>query len=337
MPTRREFMEFVASLAGGAGTLGTLLDSIAQAASIEPNRDSSFLDAAHVVVLMQENRSFDHVYGTLRGVRGFNDPRALTLSDGNPVWVQANALGERYVPFRLDIKNSKVTWMGSLPHERTDQIDARNHGLYDRWLTAKQPSQKEYEKMPLTMGYFTREDIPFYYALADAFTVCDQNFCSSLTATTPNRLHLWTGTVRAKLSAHAPAHVRNEDVDHDHPASWPTFPERLEEWGVSWKVYQNELTVESGLSEEEDGWLSNYGDNPLEYFSQYHVHSATNHRDFAGLCGCALGGLVTFRYLMSMPARQRGRTESAAAGSSPYDPVDEASVESFPASDPPAW
>jgi len=184
------------------------------------------------------------------------------------------------VPFRLDIKNSKVTWMGSLPHERTDQIDARNHGLYDRWLTAKQPSQKEYEKMPLAMGYFTRQDIPFYYALADAFTVCDQNFCSSLTATTPNRLHLWTGTVRDKRYADSPANVRNEDVDHDHLASWRTFPERLEEWGVSWKVYQNELTVESGLSEEEDAWLANYGDNPLEYFSQYHVHSATNHRDF---------------------------------------------------------
>src|SRR5262249_2090259 len=209
-----------------------------------------------------------------------NDPRALTLPDGNAVWVQANAQGKRHVPFRLDIKNSKVTWMGSLPHDRTDQIDARNHGLCDRRLTAKKPGQKEYEHMPLTMGYFTREDIPFYYALSDAFTVCDQNFCSSLTATTPNRLHLWTGTVRAKPAADSPANVRNEDVDHDHLASWTTFPERLEEWGVTWKVYQNELKVESGLSEEEDGWLGNYGDNPLELFRQYRVHSAKNHRDF---------------------------------------------------------
>ena len=280
MPTRREFIQLVASMAGGAGAIGNLLGSIAQAACIEPDRGSSFLDAEHVVILMQENRSFDHVFGTLRGVRGFNDPRALTLADGNPVWVQANAQGKRHVPFRLDIKKSKVTWMGSLPHDRTDQVDARNHGLYDRWLTAKRPGQKEYEHMPLTMGYFTRDDIPFYYALADAFTVCDQNFCSSLTATTPNRLHLWTGTVRAKPTVDSPANVRNEDVDHDHLANWTTFPERLEEWGVTWKVYQNELTVESGLSEEEDGWLANYGDNPLEYFRQYHAHSAKNHRDF---------------------------------------------------------
>src|SRR5215470_5814758 len=137
MATRREFIQFVASMAGGAGAIGNLLGSIAHAACIEPAQGSSFLDADHVVILMQENRSFDHVFGTLRGVRGFNDPRALTLPDGNPVWVQANAQGKRHVPFRLDIKNSKVTWMGSLPHDRTDQVDARNHGLYDRWLTAK--------------------------------------------------------------------------------------------------------------------------------------------------------------------------------------------------------
>ncbi|QJX00684.1 phosphocholine-specific phospholipase C [Frigoriglobus tundricola] len=280
MPTRREFIEFVAGTAGAGDAIGSLLGSIAQAASIEPERGSSFLDAEHVVILMQENRSFDHVFGTLRGVRGFNDPRALTLGDGNPVWVQANAEGKRYAPFRHDLKNSKITWMGSLPHDRTDQVDARNHGLYDRWLIAKESGRKEYKHLPLTLGYFTREDVPFYYALADAFTVCDQNFCSSLTATTPNRLHLWTGTVRAKPDAQSPAHVRNEDVDHDHLAGWTTFPERLEEWGVAWKVYQNELTVESGLNEEEDRWLSNFGDNPLEYFRQYHVHSAKNHCDF---------------------------------------------------------
>ena len=280
MPTRREFIEFVAGMAGGTDAISQLLGSISLAASIEPEHGSSFLDAEHVVILMQENRSFDHVYGTLRGVRGFNDPRALTLRDGNPVWVQANAKGQRYAPFRHDLKNSQITWMGSLPHDRADQIDARNNGLFDRWLVAKAPGRKEYKEMPLTLGYFTREDVPFYYALADAFTVCDQNFCSSLTATTPNRLHLWTGTVRAKPDAQSPANIRNEDVDHDHLASWTTFPERLEEWGVAWKVYQNELTVESGLSDAEDSWLSNYGDNPLEYFRQYHVHSAKNHCDF---------------------------------------------------------
>lgn len=274
MHTRREF------LAGAAGLSLANLAAIQRAAAVEPEAGSSYLDAEHVVILMQENRSFDHAFGTLRGVRGFNDPRAITLPDGNPVWVQANSAGQHYSPFRLDIKNSKATWMGDLPHDRTDQVDARNHGLYDRWLEAKRSKRSGYAAMPLTLGYCTREDIPFYYALADAFTICDQNFCSSLTPTTPNRLYLWTGTVRARPTPDAPALVRNEDVDFGRWASWTTFPERLEDHGISWKIYQNELTLESGLSPAEDAWLGNYGDNPIEWFSQFHVRFAATHRAY---------------------------------------------------------
>ena len=229
---------------------------------------------------MQENRSFDHVFGTLRGVRGFNDPRAITLPDGNPVWVQADAKGQRFVPFRLDIKGTKATWMGSLPHDWADQTDARNHGLYDRWLPAKRSGNREYQDMPLTLGYYTRADVPFYYALADAFTICDQYFCSALSPTTPNRCYLWTGTIRERQNAASPANLRNEDLETHRSGSWPAFPERLEDHGVSWKIYQNEVDVGTGFSEEEDAWLANYGDNPLECFRQYHVQLASNHRAF---------------------------------------------------------
>lgn len=280
MQTRREFVELAASLAGGTTVLAGLLHSIEKAAAIEPERGTSFLDAEHVVILMQENRSFDHAFGTLRGVRGFNDPRAITLTDGNPVWVQSKANGERYVPFRFDINSSKITWMGSLPHGWSDQVDARNGGLHDRWLSVKCSGHRAYADMPLTMGHYTRSDIPFYYALADAFTICDQHFCSSLTGTTPNRCYLWSGTIREQPGPDSPANVRNEEVDLDHLATWTTFPERLEQLGVSWRVYQNELTVSSGLSEEEDAWLANFGDNPLEYFRQYHAHLAQQHVQF---------------------------------------------------------
>src|SRR5690349_16402865 len=101
MHTRREFVMRT------AGALGGLLGAIRRAAAIGPPAGSSVLDAEHVVVLMQENRSFDHAFGTLRGVRGFDDPRAITLPDGLPVWAQANEAGERYLPFRLDIKDTK--------------------------------------------------------------------------------------------------------------------------------------------------------------------------------------------------------------------------------------
>jgi phospholipase C len=173
MLTRRAFIKRATVMAGAAGLGRELTESVLRAAAIEPKPGSSYLDAEHVVILMQENRSFDHTFGTLRGVRGFNDPRAIPLSDGNPVWVQADTDGKRYVPFRLDIRRSKATWMGSLPHGWTDQTDARHGGLHDRWIPAKRSGHREYASMPLTMGYYTREDIPFYYALADAFTICD--------------------------------------------------------------------------------------------------------------------------------------------------------------------
>lgn len=279
MPTRREFLQQAAVLSAAASWPGAFPEAIAKARAIDPEPDSTFLDAEHVVILMQENRSFDHAFGTLQGVRGFNDPRAIRLPNGNPVWVQTNERGESFAPFRLNIKDTNITWAGCLPHGRTDQVDARNGGHHDRWLTAKRSGERDYADMPLTLGYYTREDIPFYYALADAFTICDQHFCSALTCTTPNRLYLWTGTVREKPAAGSPAHLWNEDTVYDSEASWKTFPERLEDQGISWKVYQNELSVDSGLEDEYDAWLANYGDNPLEYFSQYQVRFAASHRN----------------------------------------------------------
>jgi len=172
-------------MAGGAGWMAALMASVEKASAIEAAPGSSYLDAEHIVILMQENRSFDHTYGTLRGVRGFNDPRAVTLPNQNSVWLQSNGKGETYAPFRLDMKNTKATWLGSLPHRWRDQTETRNHGNHDRWLEWKRSSHKECADMPFTMGYYNRDDIPFYYAFADAFTICDQNFCSSLTGTLP--------------------------------------------------------------------------------------------------------------------------------------------------------
>ena len=142
MQTRRQFLTKSAFLAGGAAFSGNLLNAIRTASAIEPERGSTFWDAEHVVILMQENRSFDHAFGTLRGVRGFNDPRAITLPNGNPVWVQTNNAGESYAPFRLNIKDTNATWMGCLPHGWTDQVDARNDGRYDRWLDEKRSGIK---------------------------------------------------------------------------------------------------------------------------------------------------------------------------------------------------
>ena len=274
--TRREFLKKAALLSGGAGLAGVLPASIQRALAIAPAKDSTYLDAEHVVFLMQENRSFDHSFGCLKGVRGFNDPRAISLPNQNPVWLQSNKEGQTYGPWHLDIHESKATWMSGLPHSWENQVDARNNGKHDQWLEAKKSGNKAYADMPLTLGYYNRQDLPFYYALADAFTICDQYFSSSLTGTTPNRLFFWTGTNRATPEASARAHVRNTEVDYHKKVDWKTFPERMEEAGVSWRIYQNELSLPSGFKGEEDSWLSNFTDNPLEWFEQYHVEKQAN-------------------------------------------------------------
>lgn len=274
MESRRDFIKMAGLIAGGM----LVPDSLVKAANIAPKPGSTVWDADHVVILMQENRSFDHSYGALKGVRGFRDPRAMTLPSGRKVWFQSNEKGETYVPFRLDIKDTRATWMRDLPHSWENQVRARNGGRYDQWLKAKQSGEDIYKHVPLTLGHFTREDIPFYYAFADAFTVCDQNFSSSLTGTTPNRLYLWSGTIRE--NADAKANVKNEDIQYRIPAKWKSFPERLEEAGIDWRIYQNELSLNMGLSDEEESWLANFTDNPIEWFTSYQVRFHEAYRTY---------------------------------------------------------
>jgi phospholipase C len=271
MQTRRDFLKLAALVSGAAGAAGVIPESIQRAYAIEPEPGSTFLDAEHIVILMQENRSFDHAFGTMRGVRGFNDPRALRMANGNSVFVQTDNAGNSYSPWRMDIKDTRVTWMGSLPHSRESQVDAWNEGGHDGWLEAKRSGEKDYAALPLTMGHYTREDLPFYYALADAFTVCDQSHCSVMSSTSPNRSYFWTGTIRDQQQMGSKIHLRNEQID-DGGLTWKTFPERLQEAGISWKSYQNELS-RSGLTGEHDAWLSNFGDNILECFSAYSVEA----------------------------------------------------------------
>ncbi|MCW8312818.1 phospholipase C, phosphocholine-specific [Sphingobacterium sp. InxBP1] len=270
MESRREFLRKTLLFSGAAGIASFMPASIQKAFAINPEPGSSFLDAEHIVILMQENRSFDHTLGSLAGVRGFNDPRSVRLPNGLPVWYQTDREGRVFAPFRLNLKESKVTWMGSLPHSRASQVDAFNQGRYDQWLPAKQSGNKQYAAMPLTLGYFTREDLPFHYALADAFTVCDQNFCSGMTSTTPNRSFFWTGKITEMKDGLQKVNIRNDDYSYGK-MTWETFPELLEKNSISWRFYQNETSCGGGLTGEERAWLSNFGCNLLEFFQAYQV------------------------------------------------------------------
>jgi len=292
METRREFIKKATLISGLTGMNALIPASIQKALAIDPEPGTSWRDAEHIVILMQENRSFDHSFGQLRGVRGFNDPRAIDLPNGNPVWLQSNQAGETYTPFHLNIKDTKATWMSSLPHSWENQVNARNDGRFDQWLNVKRNSIKEYSNMPLTLGYYNRQDIPFYYELADGFTVCDQHFCSALTGTNPNRLYFWSGTIRADQNEHSLAHVWNEDMDYE-TLHWKTFPEVLEENDISWKFYQNEMSIDVGFKDEQDPWLSNFQDNPLEFFSQYNIRLHKKHLDQVRVLADTLPGEIT--------------------------------------------
>ena len=270
---RREFLEKSSLLLAGLGTSSVLHPSILKALAIDPAAQSTFYDAEHVVILMQENRSFDHAFGAIKGVRGFLDKRAFVKQDGHSVFFQKNDEGKYASPARLDLRNTKSTWMSSLPHSWADQQKALNKGKFDQWLQAKASGNKDYKNIPLTLGYYNREDLPFYYQLADAFTIFDQYFCSSLTGTTPNRLFLWSGTLREQQNGKVKANVVNENIDYDkaRQAKWKSFPEILEQQNVSWRIYQNEISLPKGMSGEQEAWLSNFTDNPIEWFSKFNV------------------------------------------------------------------
>src|ERR1700744_6254264 len=146
--SRRDFLKKAALLAGVTGLANIIPASIQKAMAINAAEGSTYMDAEHIVILMQENRSFDHVYGTLQGVRGYNDPRAIDLPNKNKVWLQSDEKGNTYAPFHLDIQETKSTWMHSLPHSWKNQVNARNDGKFDQWLIEKRNSTAAYADIP---------------------------------------------------------------------------------------------------------------------------------------------------------------------------------------------
>jgi phospholipase C len=199
-----------------------------------PKRQGSFRDIEHVVLLMQENRSFDHYFGTMAGVRGFGDPDALRLSNGRSVFYQPDPQNPDgfLLPFHLDTRVTSGQRIPSTSHAWSAQHAAWNGGMMDRWMLAHRKTNGE--NAPYVMSYYTRRDIPFHFALADNFTICDAYHCSVLGPTFPNRMYWMTGTIDPEGSRGGPM-----TDNHVPPGGfeWTTYAERLEAAGVNWKVY----------------------------------------------------------------------------------------------------
>ena len=157
----------------------------------------SIRDIRHVVVLMQENRSFDHYFGTLAGVRGFDDPTALKLSTNRSVFYQPDVLNPWAIccPSIWTPSATSAQKIPSTSHAWAVQHAAWNGGRMDEWLPAHRKADGV--NGPYVMGYYTRADIPFHFALAETFTLCDAYHCSVMGPTYPNRMHLMTGMIDA--------------------------------------------------------------------------------------------------------------------------------------------
>ncbi len=261
--SRRGFIGAATAITGAAaiGLAGPAAEADA-ATGRKPHGD--LRDIKRVVVVMQENRSFDHYYGSLRGVRGFGDRSAITLPGGLSVFEQPTSQPGQPVtatqfPWRLSAAPVSAYPAGHQPpssevgaqnyggtdHSWESQHTAWYGGLMNAWYTSKGG--------PTTLGYLNRADLPFHYALADAYTIGDAYHCSVLSATGPNRTYHWGGTIdAANKYSDFTAYSGGDELGRF--LLWESYAETLQKAGVSWKIYQGS---------------DNYGDNGLEYFKNF--------------------------------------------------------------------
>jgi phospholipase C len=257
---RRDFLRRTAAATGIGLTPTMFPPAIRKALAIAPHRRTGTInDIEHIVILMQENRSFDHYFGTLEGVRGFGDrlPIPVPDSDGitkKTVWYQNNGgtgpAPHVIAPFRLNTQtNFELMRVTGTPHGLFDAEHAWGDGIMNQWPRYKNDH---------SMGYFTEDDIPFQFAMAEAFTLCDDYHCSIMSSTNPNRLFVFTGTNDPLAKGGGPAINNNyEDFTFDPEGgyTWVTYAERLQAAGITWQVYEN--------------MDDNFSDNSLQGFKTY--------------------------------------------------------------------
>jgi phospholipase C len=261
--------------AASAATAGSPASRAAQEAARlrHEGLTGTIADLKHVVILMQENRSFDHYFGTLRGVRGFGDKQMLRYQNGTNIFQQPDAARTDLgflLPYNLTDQID-----GDLDHGWDGDHDAWNGGQWNNWVPAKTEE---------SMGYFTRSEIPFQYSIADAFTVCDGYHQAIMAPTSPNRMYFWTGTSGGFIT-----NPNDYEVDFGSDAGTAeitTYPELLEKAGIDWKVYTNNQVGDGGGL---DSFLGDFGDNPLWFYQQFNT---TNSRQ-GGTGDLATRGAVT--------------------------------------------
>jgi phospholipase C len=262
----------------GSGLLTTpraLHPTVARAAAaVAAGSDLGAIE--HVVFLMQENRSFDHYFGAYRGVRGFNDHATTALgafAQPLPANTSRQPVGVQ-LPFHLNSGTGFGECTHDINHSWLVQHESRSDGTNDAFASSHTSSQFDGpDRGLLTMGYYTRADLPYHYALADNFTICDAYFSSILGPTHPNRLMSMSGTVDSAGKYGGPVLSTELPKDALFSVSWTTVPELLESAGVSWKTYTT-----PGQGFIPDSANLGFGNAILPYFSQFSKASTTLHQ-----------------------------------------------------------
>ncbi|HXS76441.1 MAG TPA: alkaline phosphatase family protein [Terracidiphilus sp.] len=261
-PSRRELLK-TGALAGAAGFAGSLIPGCGlKGGGITGVTGSSscgkLTDIEHVVIMMLENRSFDHYFGTYKGVRGFNDQSAAYNQPYPPN--TSSAPSGVLLPYHLDTTTTNASCTHDITHDWVPQHQSWDSGKMDGFVTSRLAINAN--DAVLSMGYYTRADLPFYYALADAFTLCDNYYCSVIGPTDPNRLYSMAASIDPDGKNGGPivqtlVSTRAEMIGK---LTYTTMPEQLQARGISWKVYNSpDQNVLNGV----------YSDNVLPYFKNF--------------------------------------------------------------------
>jgi phospholipase C len=232
---RRGFVASAAAVAGAAGLAGVLPENLAKAAT-RKSRPFDLSQVKHLVFLMQENRSFDHYFGTFPGARGFKDPTAIKLPNGRSVFQQPDpANPDGFLePWHMSTITTGAARVPSLSHDWRDQHASWNQGAMDGWLLTHLAADGD-ANGSFTMGYYTEEDIPFHWALAKAFTLLDNYHCAVMGPTDTNRLMWEEGDIDPQGLAGGPV----IETGGRRQLTYESGPETMFKAGISYKFYQN--------------------------------------------------------------------------------------------------
>ncbi len=223
-------------MAGGP-VLARALDSAATAAAAPRRCGGKLSDIDHIVVLMQENRSFDQYFGTFPGVRGFDD-RRNRQAFSQPGYTGKGSQKRHLLPFHFDGRRPVGQCLVDPTHDWAPQHRSFNHGRNNLFYRSHAPAEFDGPAAPGVMGYYRANDIPVHWRLAQEFTLCDEYYCSVLGPTQPNRSYAVSAWLGQDGQQGGPVLATNFDANgFVGDFTWPTMPEQLSSHGITWKSY----------------------------------------------------------------------------------------------------